>query len=93
MEENELKLILQEGESYRIEFKEEKTPQKTVSQLEQEILSIINNDIKVTRNETAKKLNIGSETVKEYLAKLKEKRLLKRIGPDKGGYWEVIERE
>jgi len=29
--------------------------------------------------------------VKEYLEKLKKKKIIKRIGPAKGGYWEVIE--
>jgi len=36
-------------------------------------------------------LNIGEETIKEYLTKLKLKGFLKRIGPDRGGYWEFID--
>ena len=27
------------------------------------------------------------------ISKLKEQRKLKRIGPDKGGYWEIIEND
>ena len=70
----------------------QKTPPKTITQLEQNILNIINNNPQTTRNEIAEKLNISPETVKEYLTKLKEKKFLKRVGPDKGGYWKVIEK-
>ena len=31
---------------------------------------------------------ISENNIKENLAKLKKKGLLKRIGPDKGGHWE-----
>ena len=70
----------------------QKTPQKIITQLEHDILNIIDNNSQTTRNEIAKKLGISSETVKEYLNKLKEKKLLKRVGADKGGYWEVIKK-
>jgi len=29
---------------------------------------------------------------KEYLDKLKKKGILRRVGPDKGGHWEVIKK-
>jgi len=32
---------------------------------------------------------MSKKNVKENLRKIKEKNLLKRIGPAKGGYWEV----
>jgi len=34
----------------------------------------------------------GEKNIEVNLNKLKEKGLLKRIGPDKGGYWEVIDK-
>jgi ATP-dependent DNA helicase RecG len=43
---------------------------------------------------SAKKLSvlvgISSRKIEENISKLKEKGLLKRIGPDKGGHWEVL---
>lgn len=36
------------------------------------------------------KLKINPSAVQKHLNKLKQKGLLKRIGPDKGGYWEII---
>jgi ATP-dependent DNA helicase RecG len=43
----------------------------------------------LTRGQLAKILKISPETVKKNIEKLKQKKLLQRIGPDKGGYWEV----
>jgi ATP-dependent DNA helicase RecG len=34
--------------------------------------------------------NKGVTIVKEYINKLKSKNIIRRIGPDKGGHWEVI---
>jgi ATP-dependent DNA helicase RecG len=34
-------------------------------------------------------IGISENGIKYHLAKLKEKGSLKRIGPDKGGYWQV----
>jgi ATP-dependent DNA helicase RecG len=36
-------------------------------------------------------LNIKPDTVKEYINRLKEKNILKRIGPDRGGHWEILD--
>jgi ATP-dependent DNA helicase RecG len=73
---------------------EEQTPQKTtvyLPRLEQEILAVLEKNPSVTQKEIAHQLNIGSETVKEYVSKLKVKGVLRRVGPDKGGYWKVIQ--
>jgi predicted HTH transcriptional regulator len=36
---------------------------------------------------------VSRETLKRDLKLLKQKDIIKRIGPDKGGYWEVIKLE
>jgi ATP-dependent DNA helicase RecG len=61
----------------------------TLSQIE--ILELLEKDRSLTRGQMAKKLNISPETIKKNIEKLKQKKLLKRVGPDKGGYWEVLE--
>ena len=65
------------------------TPQKP-TELEQKILNVIKDKSTASRADISKKLKISEDTVKEYLEKLKKKGLLKRVGPDKGGYWEVL---
>jgi len=38
-------------------------------------------------------IGISERKIKENIRKLKEKGLLKRVGPAKGGYWKVLEDE
>ena len=68
------------------------TPQKP-TELEEKILALIKEKHSISRTEIAKGLNLSPDTIKEYLERLKKKGLLKRIGPDKGGHWEIIEKE
>jgi ATP-dependent DNA helicase RecG len=45
----------------------------------------------ISTNELSVKVGISQRKIKENMAKLKEFGVLKRIGPAKGGYWEVIQ--
>lgn len=40
----------------------------------------------------AKELQLAQSTVEKIIAKLKKAKVLKRIGPDKGGHWEVVKK-
>jgi ATP-dependent DNA helicase RecG len=44
---------------------------------------------KITQNEIAKTQGISRQAVQKHLANLKLAGRLQRIGPDKGGHWEV----
>ncbi|MCK4357984.1 MAG: winged helix-turn-helix transcriptional regulator [Candidatus Cloacimonetes bacterium] len=66
------------------------TPQKTITVLEDKIINEIYNDPKITRVKIASKLYISSDTVKEYLKRLKRKGLLQRVGSDRNGYWKIM---
>ena len=52
--------------------------------------SIIKNKF-VTIPELSRMLGISTTAVENNLAKLKTKKILKRIGPDKGGHWEIVD--
>lgn len=55
------------------------------------ILIEVKNNRFITIEELAKKLNVNPKTIKRDLDKLKKsKGVLQRVGPDKGGYWEVM---
>ncbi|MCD6149817.1 DeoR family transcriptional regulator [bacterium] len=54
------------------------------------ILDLAKINKKIAIPAIAKKLNVNEKTVKRDIAKLKQKNLLKRIGPAKGGHWEII---
>ena len=47
---------------------------------------------KVIANELSEKLDINLRNTKKIIEKLKEKRLVKRIGSRKAGHWEVVEK-
>jgi ATP-dependent DNA helicase RecG len=56
------------------------------------ILDVIKNNPKITQNELAEIAGLTRRGIEWNLAKLKEKGIIKRIGPAKGGYWEVVEK-
>jgi len=58
---------------------------------EEKIIQIISQNKYVTIAEIASTIKIATTTVENNLEKLKKKGLLRRVDPDKGGYWEVQE--
>jgi len=56
------------------------------------ILQIIENNPKVSRKELSERLSINESAVQKHIENLKKKGVLTRVGPDKGGYWEIIEK-
>ncbi len=76
---------------FRIRFKRVKWKgsQKSSQKSSQKIIELIKEKPLITIEELSNQLNISDRAIKKQLAKLKEKGLLKRIGPDKGGYWKV----
>ena len=66
------------------------TPQAGLTGLEAQIVKEILKNPRISRKEIAKELKISSDTVKEYLRKLKDKNVLVRKGKTSGGYWEVV---
>ena len=63
---------------------------KTVGRTKTAILAIIKENPHVTRPELSKKTGLTLRGVEWNLKNLKENGHIKRVGPDKGGYWEVI---
>ncbi len=59
---------------------------------QKEILTLIKNKPSITREELSEKLGINSSAIQKHLERLKQNGILKRAGPDKGGYWEIVTR-
>ncbi len=55
------------------------------------IIELILQNNTITIPEIAQKLNKTTRAIEMAIAKLKKERKVKRIGPDKGGYWKVVE--
>jgi len=66
-----------------------KTTQKTT----QKILELIAANPSISRKELASQIGITADGIKYHLTTMQKKRLLKHLGPDKGGHWEVIKAE
>ena len=56
----------------------------------EKILALIYSDRYISASAMAEIINISERAVEKQIAKLKEKGILKRIGPNKGGYWKII---
>jgi ATP-dependent DNA helicase RecG len=66
-----------------------KTKVKTGVKASEAILALIKENPLITRGELATRLNLTMTGIDWNLNKLKKEGRLKRIGPDKGGHWEV----
>lgn len=53
------------------------------------IVNEISKDPRTTISQLNQIVGISTTAIGNNITKLKEKGILKRIGPDKGGYWEV----
>jgi ATP-dependent DNA helicase RecG len=57
----------------------------------QKILEFISHDPNITIREMASNLGISDRAVKKNIQKLKDQGLLRRVGPARGGHWEIVE--
>ena len=54
------------------------------------ILNAVMKNKTITQNQLSELVGITSKNIRNNMKRLKEKGLIKRIGPDKGGYWQVM---
>lgn len=62
-----------------------------ITDKELKIIKLIEENTHITHNEMANKLGVSEKTVRRATQKLKEKGIVRRVGADKNGYWEIIE--
>jgi ATP-dependent DNA helicase RecG len=66
---------------------QEKSSQKS----SQKIVNLMRNDPTITIADLVQNIGITDRAIKKQIEKLKAQGRIRRAGPDKGGYWEVIE--
>lgn len=54
------------------------------------ILRQIRQNPNVSMSELASAVGISAKAVEKQIARMKKDGLIVRVGPDKGGYWEVV---
>lgn len=60
---------------------------------QKKIIAEMKKNKNVTQKELSRRVGINEKNIRNNIAGLKERGLIERIGPDKGGYWEVIEKK
>jgi ATP-dependent DNA helicase RecG len=68
----------------------QKTTQDATQKTTQKILDLIARNPEITRQNLAEETGISDNGVKYHLRKMQGKGLIRRVGPDKGGHWEVV---
>ncbi len=69
----------------------QKSLQKTDSGLQKSLQKLLEENPYISTTKVAELLGVSRQTIAVQIAKLKAQGRLRRIGPDKGGYWEVID--
>ena len=64
--------------------------QKSSQKSSQKILDIIANDAYITTQEMADEMGISRRAVTKILTNMKAKGIIRRVGADKGGHWQII---
>ena len=64
--------------------------QESSQKTTQKILELMKNQPEITQSELAEKCNISIDGIKWQIKQLKEKGIIRRIGADKGGHWEIV---
>ena len=78
------------GSSEEIGASSEESSEKP-QDLIQAILGAIKVDAKVTAAEIAMQLGVSSRAVEKRIRTLRENGVIRRVGPNKGGSWEIID--
>ena len=69
----------------------QKVPQKTSQKTSQKVIDLIKDDPYISTSEMADLIGIDRRNIARNIKILKERCIIRRVGPDKGGFWEVIE--
>ena len=81
--------ISSDGSSEEIKSSQESS-QKSSQKTEIQILELIQQDSLITTDQLGKLIGITRRAVLKQINKLKEQGRVRRVGPDKGGHWEVL---
>ena len=76
------------GKTLTVTFKREDA-QKTAQKTAQKIISMISDNQYITTSKLAEKMNMSRRGIAYIIKEMQKEGVIHRIGPDKGGYWEV----
>jgi len=68
-----------------------KSSQKSSQKSSRKIMDLMRTDPAITIADLVQNIGITDRAIKKQIEKLKAQGRIRRIGPDKGGHWEVVE--
>lgn len=84
--------VLQETTQKTTQETTRKTTRKTTQKTTQKILECIMDNEFVSRKDLAEMCGISQDGIKWQLRQMQQQGLIRRVGPDRGGHWEIIEK-
>lgn len=91
-EKNRVKGTRELGSDQKNDQKLTKWPEKWPEKVCQ-IIDVLKKDQTITIAKLDALLGLGHTTLKKILREMQNENLIRRVGPDKGGHWEVIEQK
>ena len=89
-----LKAVLGEcsdtGEGKTTQKTTQETTQETPEKTSEKILTLVGENTHITIAELASVIGVTGRSIERNIQKLQQHGKLKRVGPDKGGYWKVL---
>ena len=67
-----------------------KDSQKSSQKSSQKIIELIQENPNVTTSEMAEKIGVTRRAIAKITGALQAEGVIRRVGPDKGGHWEII---
>ena len=77
------------GHLFSVSFYKTEFQEKSSEKSSEKILNLIKNNPETTIASLAKKLGMSTRAIEKQITTLKKKNLIIRIGPAKGGHWEI----
>ena len=75
-----------------VDFKVLEGMVRDVKETTQKIIELMKSDPMIAIEELAEKCGLTRDGINYNIRKLKNKGVIRRVGPDKGGHWEVIKK-
>jgi ATP-dependent DNA helicase RecG len=68
------------------------TSQKASQKTSQKIIDLVKEDPYISTSKMAEVIGIDRRNIARNIKKLQDQGIIRRVGPDKGGFWEIIEK-
>lgn len=81
--------IFYRSPEYALKSTTKKGTEKSTEKSTEKIIAAIKDNSSISAQQIAQLLDITSRAVEKHLSNLKNNGVLKRVGPDKGGHWEI----